>query len=740
MNRYPRSILFVVLAIVIVTPLAAAEVKIFRTDNRDAVLAGALDALAVGPLGALELARRVERLAALEEPFVFAAAPHADGWVLGTGNSGKVLLVHRGGRVEELFAAAEPEVFAVHVAGDGSVYAATSPHGKVYRVRDAQGGGAGDVVFDPPDAYVWSLAEDRQGRLLVATGLAGRLYRADPRGDGGAEVLYESSDSHVRAVAALADGRVLLGTAGQGLVLELVDGPKKGGQTVAVATLYDAVQPEVLGFAVAADGTAYAAALASEASRVDLSTTQAPAQSAEAGAGEAQITVMATAGQETLGSRGSGYSGPRSLVLKIHPGGRVEELLTLNDETVHSLLWHADGLWIGTGEEGRLYRWAGDRLVLERDLEERQITALVAAGDGAAAATTNGAALYQMPGDRVAEGKYTSTVLDAGQVARFGSFLWEGELPRGASLELEARSGMSSKPDATWTPWRAAAHNGSGEPRELSLAELAEGRYVQYRAILRGDGGSGPQVAATELSYRQRNLKPQIESFEVLAPSEILVPNNFNPQNQAFEPWSPNREGIFTSLRPEKETDANRQKTLWKKGYRSLRWTVKDANEDELVYALAFRRDDDSGDWLRIVDELEDASYSFDATVLPDGVYRFRLTASDAPAQANGSALAADKVSEPVVIDHTPPELIAVERAGGELKVELRDALNPLRDAVYSVDAQAWESARTADGLLDGRHETVLLKVPEGARMLLLRVTDAAHNVITFDLLSRAKP
>ncbi len=122
--------------------------------------------------------------------------------------------------------------------------------------------------------------------------------------------------------------------------------------------------------------------------------------------------------------------------------------------------------------------------------------------------------------------------------------------------------------------------------------------------------------------------------------------------------------------------------------------------------------------------------------MLPDGVYRFRLTASDAPAQSDAGALSAEKVSEPVVIDHTPPVLAGTQRTGAALEVEIHDRLNPLRDAVYSVDAASWESARVADGLLDGRREVLRLEVPEEARMLLLRVTDAAFNVITFDLLN----
>jgi hypothetical protein len=40
------------------------------------------------------------------------------------------------------------------------------------------------------------------------------------------------------------------------------------------------------------------------------------------------------------------------------------------------------------------------------------------------------------------------------------------------------------------------------------------------------------------------------------------------------------------------------------------------------------------------------------------------------------------------------------------------------------------------DGLLDGRRETLWIEVPDGARLALLRVSDAAHNVIAFDLLA----
>ena len=47
------------------------------------------------------------------------------------------------------------------------VYAATSPDGKVYRISAA---GKPEVFYDPKTKYIWALAFDGQGDLLVATG------------------------------------------------------------------------------------------------------------------------------------------------------------------------------------------------------------------------------------------------------------------------------------------------------------------------------------------------------------------------------------------------------------------------------------------------------------------------------------------------------------------------------------------------------------------------------------------
>ena len=719
-----------------VSPAArGTEVKIFQTQSQAGFLAGTLEGVSVDSLGRMELAPRAERVTSLSEPFLLSAAVHPDGWVVGTGNAGKVLKIDRKGQVTELFTATEPEVFAVWADPDGTVFAGTSPQGKVYRIPK---GGKGEVFFETGETYIWDLARGAEGSLLVATGTQGKLFKVDGKGKG--QVLYDSDDTHVRALEVLPGGDVLLGTAGEGLILRL----GKDGQA---RTLYDADEPEVVALTAAPDGTCYAAVVASEASLVDLSKPQAGAQG-QGKAGDPAVSVTVEGepaqGPAVSGTRREGATGPRSEILSISPVGVVESLWSFNDETVYGLLFRKDRLWVATGLEGKLYSYADAQMLLEKDVDERQIVTLLPGDPGPAFATTNAAAFYRITEGTEKTGTYTSAALDAQQVARFGSFRWRGDEPSGSGVRFSFRSGVSAEPDRTWSPWTEAR-----EGQEISLGDLPRGRYVQWRAELKAGGSASPRLYGTELSYRQENLSPKIGGLLALDPGQILVPANFNPSNQVYEPAHPTREGIFTSLTPSIEDDGGgRTKPLWKIGYQTLRWSADDPNGDQLTYDLSFRPTGKDGgvqgEWMTVAKDLTQDYYSFDATALPDGVYRFRLTASDRPSNEPGSELAAERVSDPVVIDHAPPALAKteVEKAAGgtnghsgrTLRVTVRDDASPLSEAVYSVNAAEWKPVVPADGLIDGRTETLLIEAGEPGSLVLLRVTDAAHNVITFNL------
>jgi hypothetical protein len=556
----------------------------------------------------------------------------------------------------------------------------------------------------------------------------------DAKGRG--EVLYDSDDTHVRAIEPLPGNDVLVGTAGEGLILRV-------GRDGQARTLYDAAEPEVVSLAAAADGTCYAAVIASEASLVDQAGDQAavaaPGAAAKPAGGQPQVSVTVEPVEQPPAAPGgrraaAAAAASRSEVLSISPSGVVESLWSFSEDTVYDLLWQDGRLWIATGLEGKLYRWADRQMVLEKDVDERQIVAVLAGGPGPVFATTNAAGLFRTTAGTERTGTYTSAALDAGQVARFGTFSWRGETPSAGTVRFSFRCGVSAEPDRTWSSWSEPREGG-----EVALAGLPNGRYVQWRAELRAGDGASPSIFETELSYRQENLSPKIVTLAALDPGQIVVPANFNPASQVYEPAHPNREGIFTSLTPagdEEPGGGSRTKTLWKLGYQTLRWTAADPNGDDLVYDLAFRTaNGETGEWLEVAEDLAEDHYSFDALSLPDGVYRFRLRASDRPSNDPQRALVAEQVSDPVVIDHAPAALVKVEKErDGALRVTVRDAASPLREALYSVNAQEWQPVQAADGLLDGRTEVFLIPPGKAGDLGLLRVTDAAYNVVTFNL------
>ena len=125
--------------------------------------------------------------------------------------------------------------------------------------------------------------------------------------------------------------------------------------------------------------------------------------------------------------------------------------------------------------------------------------------------------------------------------------------------------------------------------------------------------------------------------------------------------------------------------------------------------------------------------------MLPDGEYRFRLRASDGPAEAEDAPLTAERISEPVINDHTPPVLEVLGRRGSRLTARVTDAWSPLRRLEIAVDAGIWRSIGPTDGLVDGRREEVAVELPAGAASVLLRVMDSAFNTVTFDLLEVAE-
>jgi hypothetical protein len=133
-----------------------------------------------------------------------------------------------------------------------------------------------------------------------------------------------------------------------------------------------------------------------------------------------------------------------------------------------------------------------------------------------------------------------------------------------------------------------------------------------------------------------------------------------------------------------------------------------------------------------------DTSLTFDADILADGKYYFRVTASDRESNPPASAREAQLTSSPVIIDNTPPAVTVgmVRYAGGAAHVEWEaaDAGSALRRCEYSLDAGNWVPVEAADGVIDSPREKFTLDLPglaAGEHLLVIRVADSANNTAT---------
>jgi len=146
-----------------------------------------------------------------------------------------------------------------------------------------------------------------------------------------------------------------------------------------------------------------------------------------------------------------------------------------------------------------------------------------------------------------------------------------------------------------------------------------------------------------------------------------------------------------------------------------VRWAVHDDNDDQMVYAVYYRGDGENR-WLLLKDNLTDKFYSFDASLLPDGGYTFKVVASDAPSHSPDQALTTEKESTRIEVDTTPPQIenLAAFVEGGQIHVTFRsnDSFSSIKRAEYSVDAGDWQFIEPLGQLSDSKLESYDFRAP----------------------------
>jgi len=724
------------LAVALLAPpfaLHAAQPQFWKIEGARDFLEGDVSGLSVDSEGRVRLAPASRVLHDPELPTVWCVATDPKGTLyLGTGNDGKVLKVE-GGKGSLFFDAPELEVHALAFGPDGRLYVATSPDGKVYAVDAA---GQSSTFFDPSEKYIWSLAFDKSGNLFVATGAEGRIYRVDPKGK--AQAVLTSPETHILSLALDDKGNLYAGSAPDGIVYRL-------DAALKVFVLFDSSYREIKALEAGPDGSLYVAAVDAKG-KDDTARPPAPASpTAPAAPPVAEVTVTetfavvpTTTGPSGAAPRTTETSAPgtsKGALLRILPTGEVDTLWSSTEETPHALLRSADRLLLGTGNKGKLYHVRDDRTwTMLTVFPAEQVTALARRpGGGAFVATSNPGKVHLLEAVTGTRGTFTSKVKDTETVSVWGRLRWEVDLPAGAEVQVQTRSGNTSSPDSTWTDWSAPYTHREGDPIASERA-----RFLQTRATLVGKEGATPLLDSLSAAYLQRNLRPQIQSITVHAPGEVFQkPISISGETEILGleggAGADRAAAARASTMPPATTYSRK---LYQRGIQTFSWKADDPNGDTLVYDVAYRAVGERT-FRSLRKGLTEAVLAWDTSTVPNGRYVVRVTASDAPSNPPPLALSGDKESLPFDVDNTPPTVTVTlaSRVPVRVRAVAKDDSSLIRRAEYSVDGGRWEEVHPTDGINDSREETYEFSLESlsgpGPHIVVVRASDTLGNVST---------
>ena len=381
-------------------------------------------------------------------------------------------------------------------------------------------------------------------------------------------------------------------------------------------------------------------------------------------------------------------------------------------------------LLLGTGDRGRVYRLTpdGDVTLLFR-ADSEQVTAAVFEGGVTLLGASNPGRVLEISASPRTEGSYLSRVLDAGGAARFGRISWDSRTPPGSAVTVETRTGNAAEPDETWSGWVSATADAAvGSPAA---------RFLQWRATLRSDGSSSPELASLEAAYLPVNLAPRVTAITLHPPGLAFEElNTSTPRLQGMrnrpEVTDAARRGQTGSALP---VGSGRQ--LYRHGVRTATFRANDPNGDRLRYRISYRRQGDVP-WQPLRSDLSETIVAWDTSTMPDGRYELRVEADDSPDNPSGETLTGTRTSRPFSVDNTPPVVSDLTvGTDGAIRFRARDGGSPIRRASVSVDGGPAQLLRPVDGIADSPSEDYdsrLDDFPEGAGAVVVKVEDDMGN------------
>jgi hypothetical protein len=332
----------------------------------------------------------------------------------------------------------------------------------------------------------------------------------------------------------------------------------------------------------------------------------------------------------------------------------------------------------------------------------------------------NAGSLAVMSSGFAAKGTYISPVLDATQISRFGKMQLHGTLPPGTALTVATRSGnVKEATEKGWSKWSD----------EVPAAEFLQvpstpSRFLQYRLTFTSkEGRATPIVEDVTIAYQIPNLPPQIRSVRVAAAG---APGAMEHESSDTE-GGPPQPAALTMQPPASRLPHSSRATI--------AWEASDPNNDVLNYSLFFHRVGEEP-WILLKDKIVETTFDWETRNVADGRYELKVVASDAASNEPGQGKTAMRVSDPLLVDNTPPVIgdLKSQPQAGSVQISLRavDRTSTVASVEYSVDSvKEWQLVLPANGIYDSPDALVSFSIPNltpGQHQVTLRATDVKGN------------
>ncbi|MBN1612131.1 MAG: fibronectin type III domain-containing protein [Polyangiaceae bacterium] len=227
----------------------AVGTRTFELKSSDDFIGGDLQGVAVDSSGRVVAGLNLGDVPILDATAIWSMLPLADGGLLlATGNEGKLLRVD-GVKVTVVADTDALVITSLARAWRDSVIMGTLPGGKVMRF---EGGKVATLAALPKTEHVWQVAFDpRTGSVFAATGPEGKLWRIPATGE--AQVYFDAEEQQLVSLAIAPDGSIYAGASDKAKLYH-VTGPGRA------SVVYDFGRTEVRAIAVSKSGDVYAIA------------------------------------------------------------------------------------------------------------------------------------------------------------------------------------------------------------------------------------------------------------------------------------------------------------------------------------------------------------------------------------------------------------------------------------------------------------------------------------------------